>query len=781
MRIDQAGLPAGEAGFARRDGLSNGATVTLRDTTEGGLTIFEILWVDPADTTSRDSLAPTGDDHIWTFQPTSGVTGPIRIRLTHTSPEGEVTVETRIFGIPDADGQVPPAPGERADPNATLGNATDPEIIAACERNWKTDEWPEGNPFGWSFDVLAGPVGPTEPTAHVETHMPGDSDALPLATTSTPGLMSIDDKTKLDGLGGATAPTPHVSTHLPDGDDALPLATSTVDGLMRKADKSKLDGLGGPVAPTLHVSTHLLGGADALPLATSTVDGLMRRADKIKLDGLGGATAHAWTHVSNGGDTIPVATQSVSGLMSINDKIKLDGLGGTAQAGPHALTHMPDGEDPIAEATQSAPGLMSLEDKIKLDSLAEPELTLLLNMTEDASFAFDNVDEYPRGLILAQQDSVGERDIVFTPPASTDLLIEKGSNLTPNADALAYTLYEYNKVIMGRIVILKRELTKYFPPPPFPDWLFNTADKALASRFCTGKWSVQEQLGAEYTGPLFRVRRAGDNAEMDIGYNNAYVCDEAALAAFCAGNQGYVCKLYNQGYHGNALDFEQTNLSSQPLIYTGSVAVKSGSQVMMQFDGVDDYLTAAHRCGLNKEASGLSTDTYAPIIWMLWKPAAKDLIPNDAMKRVRVALAVGTDQGSLAFGAAYDRIYALQCGLGYSGYLRPNDGAYSCSILKRVKFVDEVSIDSTMVSKNPTLNTSQDPVYTSGGSDIGRSRNTGDGVAGYAGVLSHTHYFLGGISTILFTYTGGASYATANSWDREAQDWLEARRLLGNS
>lgn len=37
---------------------------------------------------------------------------------------------------------------------------------------------------------------------HASNHLVGESDALPVATTSVPGLMSATDKTKLDGLNG---------------------------------------------------------------------------------------------------------------------------------------------------------------------------------------------------------------------------------------------------------------------------------------------------------------------------------------------------------------------------------------------------------------------------------------------------------------------------------------------------------------------------------------------------------------------------------------------------
>lgn len=153
LRIDQVGLSAGTPGVARNDGLSTGAKVTLTDTAAGGMTLFELLWVPVGDTSARASLAASNDSHVWSFTPSTGVFGPYRIRLTHTVG-AIVTSEVRIFGIADDSNFVPPAPGERSDPNASLLNAIDPAVIARCERNWPTSHFPAGNPFGWGPELV---------------------------------------------------------------------------------------------------------------------------------------------------------------------------------------------------------------------------------------------------------------------------------------------------------------------------------------------------------------------------------------------------------------------------------------------------------------------------------------------------------------------------------------------------------------------------------------------------------------------------------------------------
>lgn len=80
-----------------------------------------------------------------------------------------------------------------------------------------------------------------------------------LATSLTAGLMSPEDKQKLDRLS--------------DEPTNIPLATPQTDGLMSAQDKEKLDGLSNNVA-------------------TQSSDGLMSAQDKIKLDNLSQAGAN---------------------------------------------------------------------------------------------------------------------------------------------------------------------------------------------------------------------------------------------------------------------------------------------------------------------------------------------------------------------------------------------------------------------------------------------------------------------------------------------------------
>lgn len=74
-------------------------------------------------------------------------------------------------------------------------------------------------------------------------------------------------------------------------------------------------------------------------------------------------------------------------------------------------------------------------------------------------------------------------------------------------------------------------------------------------------------LDSTYTGSAIRVRRASDNAEQDIGFDNNEL-DTSALATFCSGTDGFVKTWYSQ--IGASLDMTQTTTTRQPKIYDGT-------------------------------------------------------------------------------------------------------------------------------------------------------------------------------------------------------------------
>lgn len=100
-------------------------------------------------------------------------------------------------------------------------------------------------------------------------------------------------------------------------------------------------------------------------------------------------------------------------------------------------------------------------------------------------------------------------------------------------------------------------------------------------------WGVSlRKLRKDYSGNCLRVRRAGDNAEQDIGFDAAGVIDTSALLAFvnASGNDdGHVVTWYDQGPDG--YDVTNATTSQQPLIVdNGSVLSDSSSNPVIKFD-----------------------------------------------------------------------------------------------------------------------------------------------------------------------------------------------------
>ena len=150
-------------------------------------------------------------------------------------------------------------------------------------------------------------------------------------TTSTPGLMSAADKTKLNQL-----------STLVGSDGSIITASAGTAGLMSTTDKTRVDGL-----------ASLLDSNNDLRNATTSRAGLMSAEDKVRLNGLG--------NLVNNSGVITTATTNTAGLMSTVDKARLDKLS-------NAL--LSSSSNGLKTATTSAVGLMSIEDKTRLDKLS---------------------------------------------------------------------------------------------------------------------------------------------------------------------------------------------------------------------------------------------------------------------------------------------------------------------------------------------------------------------------------------------------------------------------
>lgn len=108
-------------------------------------------------------------------------------------------------------------------------------------------------------------------------------------------------------------------------------------------------------------------------------------------------------------------------------------------------------------------------------------------------------------------------------------------------------------------------------------------------------YSTARRLRTLYSGPLFRVRRSGDNAEQDIGFvEETGVVDVNALTTFVGANDGFIVTEYNQAEAGGSNATIGT-ASLQPAIVLAGVVQTFGtnSRPAPLWDGTDDRLSAA--------------------------------------------------------------------------------------------------------------------------------------------------------------------------------------------
>ena len=288
-------------------------------------------------------------------------------------------------------------------------------------------EWADDKDTVTTWDNLSGKPQTFTPSQH--NHTKSEITDLNKATSSEDGLMSKEDKQKLDTLenvdeyilpkassielGGVKIgyntnakkyavqldgeDKAYVEVPWTDNDTTYNKATTTTDGLMSKEDKLKLDGLGQTGDYVLPVaSEQSLGGVKTgyttsdknygvqldgdskmyvnvpwtdtnttYQKATTATDGLMSKEDKAKLDGITDSEDYV----------LPTASSSTLGGIktgySDNDKkygVKVDIYG-------KAYVEVPwnDTNTTYENATTSQDGLMSKEDKTKLDSLNQTE------------------------------------------------------------------------------------------------------------------------------------------------------------------------------------------------------------------------------------------------------------------------------------------------------------------------------------------------------------------------------------------------------------------------
>lgn len=213
------------------------------------------------------------------------------------------------------------------------------------------------------------------------------------ATPTTPGFMSAEDKTKLNGVEVEANKYVHPATHPPaiiaqdtgnrfvsdaekagwSGKAEPTEATTTVKGLMSPTDKQKLNGIQvaaevnqnafsgvNDVAATSKTDTLQLTGGTGITITTNPTN------KQVTITATGDATpgAHASSHVTGGTDVIPDAvTNGASGLMSGADAQYLRvGVPGRFEEIVEYVDSQIEAIPPVNDASLADKGIVMLSD-----------------------------------------------------------------------------------------------------------------------------------------------------------------------------------------------------------------------------------------------------------------------------------------------------------------------------------------------------------------------------------------------------------------------------------
>jgi hypothetical protein len=98
------------------------------------------------------------------------------------------------------------------------------------------------------------------------------------------------------------------------------------------------------------------------------------------------------------------------------------------------------------------------------------------------------------------------------------------------------------------------------------------------------------KLRYNYKGPVIRVRRSSDNAELNIGFDGDGIgsrLDERALLAFVGNANGFVTMWYDQS--GNGMDQTRVTANKQPQIVTNGTIYTDNGKHAIYFDGTKSF------------------------------------------------------------------------------------------------------------------------------------------------------------------------------------------------
>jgi hypothetical protein len=102
----------------------------------------------------------------------------------------------------------------------------------------------------------------------------------------------------------------------------------------------------------------------------------------------------------------------------------------------------------------------------------------------------------------------------------------------------------------------------------------------------SGAYSLRKLVTA-YAGKSMQIRRASDNAVLDIGFTVGGDFDTAAATTHCNATSCFIAKWYDQS--GNARDFLQASTSAQPALFFGCL----GGNACLRWSTISHNMLAA--------------------------------------------------------------------------------------------------------------------------------------------------------------------------------------------
>ena len=216
------------------------------------------------------------------------MTNADKTKLDGIAAGAQVNVATNLgFTATTTTGTVTSSTGSNATIPAATGSSAG--LMTTTDKN-KLD----GIAAGAQVNVATNLSYTAAATSGVVTSSTGTNATLPAATTSAAGLMTNADKSKLDGiaagaqvnvatnLGYVAAATTGTITSSTGNNVAIPAVTTSTAGLMTNADKSKLDGIAAGAQVNSVTSVAGRTGAVTLTAADVGLGNVNNTADALK-------------------------------------------------------------------------------------------------------------------------------------------------------------------------------------------------------------------------------------------------------------------------------------------------------------------------------------------------------------------------------------------------------------------------------------------------------------------------------------------------------------------